>query len=472
MHKIFLYFSERESLVASSHPPTRIQAGRKLLYFMKPRPAEITMKNIGTGIVFGDIVSPQRGLDHMLQTAQEIYIPLVNKQESLPPSVRKESLAVMHNFLGDAYVLAGQVQGKTLLSTASLLLDAPAANGINGTSEHSSKGDHAYDQRDPIARAMALETCVVQWIQQMKTALAFSEPPPTATLLVELDFWLDRADNMNTLWEQLDNPRIERVTAELEAAKSTFTPTLHSLQAEVKVARDLANSNANHLRPLRKWLLDMNVRASGSDFRDVADTFPPLIHIIYLIWKTSSYYNNNARLVVLLQDLCNNVIDLVRSRVSSKNILSQDPTDVVSKLETTIAVCTRLRELIMDYKRKANLDFVSSAALYRLEMMVARCLPPLPSFPSSPPSSPSSSFHFMHSLGLFFSSRCHDVRELVQTFVQFEPLGRVEIGPVGLSTSISHIHVDFGRTLQAFQDDALLGYPVAHAFIKYPLSSV
>ncbi len=34
----------------------------------------------------------------------------------------------------------------------------------------------------------------------------------------------------------------------------------------------------------------------------------------------------------------------------------------------------------------------------------------------------------------------------------------MEIGPAGLSTSISHIHVDFVRTLQAFQDDALLGY--------------
>lgn len=44
--------------------------------------------------------------------------------------------------------------------------------------------------------------------------------------------------------------------------------------------------------------------------------------------------------------------------------------------------------------------------------------------------------------------------------MQFEPLGKVEIGPVGLSTSISHIHVDFVRTLQSFQDEALLGYPV------------
>jgi dynein heavy chain, axonemal len=338
-----------------------------MIYFMKPRTTEITMKNITSGIVFGDIVSPQRGLEHMLQVAQEIYLPLVNKQTNLPPSVRKEALSLLHNFLGNAYVLAGQVQGKTLLSTASL--PAELLNITNGANGHPGARD---EPSDPIAHAMALETCVIQWIQQMKTAIAFAEPPPTATLLIELDFWLDRADNLNTLWEQLDNPHIERVMASLEAAKSTFTFTLRSLRDEVKVARDLANSNANHLRPLRKWLLDMNARASGSDFRDVADTFPPLVHIIYLIWKTSSYYNNNARLVALLQDLCNNVIDLVRSRVSSKNILSQDPTDVVSKLETTIAVCTKLREIVMDYKKKANWDFTSGTALYRLEMMVAR----------------------------------------------------------------------------------------------------
>lgn len=314
------------------------------------------MKNISVSVVFGDIVAPQRGLDHMLQVAQEIYLPLIDKQDSLPTTVRKEALSLLHNFLGNAYVLAGQVQGKALLSTSSLP-DSANSNGV---------------ESDPIANAMALETCVVQWIQQMKTALAFSEPPPTATLLVELDFWLDRADNLNTLWSQLDDPRIEQVIDALEAAKSTFTSTLSSLRDEVKVARDLANSNANHLRPLRKWLLDMNARASGTDFRDVAETFPPLVHIIYLIWKTSSYYNNNARLVVLLQDLCNNVIDLVRSRISSKNILSQDPTDVVSKLETTIAVCTKLRGIITEYKKKANWDFESGTALYRLEMMVAR----------------------------------------------------------------------------------------------------
>jgi dynein heavy chain len=332
------------------------------------------MKNITNGIVYGDIVSPMRGLDHMLQIAQEIYLPLVSKQESLPPSVRKESLALLHHFLGNAYVLAGQVQGKTLLSTASLpMLEAsskpstPNGNGVNGAN-----GTSHHGESDPISYAMALETTVVQWIQQMRTALVFAEPQSTTTLFIELDFWLDRADNLNTLWDQLDTPRIEQVIAALEKAKSTFASTLCSLRDEVKVARDLANSNANHLRPLRKWLVDMNTRASGSDFRDVADTFPPLVHIIYLIWKTSTYYNSNTRLVVLLQALCNSVIDLVRSHVSSKNILSQDPTDVISKLETAIAVCNKLRELIMDYKKKANWEFASGTALYRLEMMVAR----------------------------------------------------------------------------------------------------
>lgn len=349
--------------MASSSPPIRIQAGRKLIYFLKPRTAEITMKNIGNNILFGDVVSPMRGLDHMLQVAQEIYLPLVSKQETLPPAVRKEALALLHNFLGSAYVLAGQVQGKTLLSTASLpMLDAAPAKNSEG------------EASQPSMNAMALETTVMQWIQQMRTALAFAEPQSTTTLQIELDFWLDRADNLNTLWDQLYTPRIDEVVAALENAKSTFASTLCTLRNEVKVARDLANSNASHLRPLRKWLVDMNTRASGSDFRDVADTFPPLVHIIYLIWKTSTYYNNNTRLVVLLQALCNNVIDLVRSHVSSKNILSQDPTDVISKLETAISVCNKLRDLVMDYKKKANWDFASGTALYRLEMMVARYL--------------------------------------------------------------------------------------------------
>lgn len=308
-------------------------------------------------------MSPMRGLDHMLQVAQEIYLPLVSKQETLPPAVRKEALALLHNFLGSAYVLAGQVQGKTLLSTASLpMLDAAPAKNSEG------------EASQPSMNAMALETTVMQWIQQMRTALAFAEPQSTTTLQIELDFWLDRADNLNTLWDQLYTPRIDEVVAALENAKSTFASTLCTLRNEVKVARDLANSNASHLRPLRKWLVDMNTRASGSDFRDVADTFPPLVHIIYLIWKTSTYYNNNTRLVVLLQALCNNVIDLVRSHVSSKNILSQDPTDVISKLETAISVCNKLRDLVMDYKKKANWDFASGTALYRLEMMVARYL--------------------------------------------------------------------------------------------------
>ncbi len=133
IHKVFLYFSERESLVASTIPPTRIPQGRKLLYFLKHHATEISTKNIAQALHYGDIVSPMKGLDHMLQIAQEIYLPLVSKQESLPPPVRREALALLQNFLGNAYILAGQMQGKTLLSTASLpFLDERPSRMANG----------------------------------------------------------------------------------------------------------------------------------------------------------------------------------------------------------------------------------------------------------------------------------------------------------------------------------------------------
>lgn len=147
-HKVFIYFAERESLVASLSAPTRIPTGRKLIYFVKAHPTDITIENITKEVVSGDI-SASTALDHLLTVAKEIYLPLIAKQESLPVDVRKEALTSMQQFIGSVYVLAGQTQGRTLLSTPQL----DEGEGI-----------------DEAERAIALETAVVQWTKQIKVS--------------------------------------------------------------------------------------------------------------------------------------------------------------------------------------------------------------------------------------------------------------------------------------------------------------
>lgn len=149
-HKVFVYFAERESLVASLSAPTRIPAGRKLIFFVKSHPTDITIENITKEVVSGDI-SASTALDHLLTVAKEIYLPLIARQESLPADVRKEALTSMQQFIGGVYVLAGQTQGRTLLSTPQL------NEGV-----------------DEAERAIALETAVVQWTKQIKVSSIMS----------------------------------------------------------------------------------------------------------------------------------------------------------------------------------------------------------------------------------------------------------------------------------------------------------
>jgi len=39
--------------------------------------------------------------------------------------------------------------------------------------------------------------------------------------------------------------------------------------------------------------------------------FPPLLHVIMLIWNHSKYYNVPGRVIVILQEICNEIIEQV-----------------------------------------------------------------------------------------------------------------------------------------------------------------
>ncbi len=74
---------------------------------------------------------------------------------------------------------------------------------------------------------------------------------------------------------------------------------------EVELARQEANDNVKFLRPLRKYLDKLNML---DEFTALVDLFKPIFHTLMLIWKHSKYYNNAARFVTLMQEMCNDLI--------------------------------------------------------------------------------------------------------------------------------------------------------------------
>jgi dynein heavy chain len=91
----------------------------------------------------------------------------------------------------------------------------------------------------------------------------------------------------------------------LEVTKSTYFPSFNRLCIEVSAARVEANNNVNYLNPLVRSFERLNM---SDEFPQMSELFKPMMHLLMLTWKHSRYYNSAARLVVLMREICNDLI--------------------------------------------------------------------------------------------------------------------------------------------------------------------
>jgi len=77
------------------------------------------------------------------------------------------------------------------------------------------------------------------------------------------------------------------------------------------VMRDTALAEAQDinlfLKPLRSHFEDIE----QVDFEDMRKHLEPMMHVVCLVWANSKYYNTPARIIILLQEICNLIILLV-----------------------------------------------------------------------------------------------------------------------------------------------------------------
>ena len=97
----------------------------------------------------------------------------------------------------------------------------------------------------------------------------------------------------------------------LELTKSTYCPAFNRLCKEVTAACAEANDNKKYLATLEPTL---QMLTGCAEFPTLTDVFRPVVHVIMLVWKHSKHYNTPARLVVLMREICNDLIRQVPCR--------------------------------------------------------------------------------------------------------------------------------------------------------------
>ncbi|KNC98871.1 dynein beta chain, flagellar outer arm [Spizellomyces punctatus DAOM BR117] len=402
---ILFYLTQKEDLFPAIAFPGSLK--KKSVYFLKHNVGAPITEKLDTELTMGDLSA--NPLEFLSVLLEEVYLPLLTNPknlESWPEVVANDVLRHFHQLNGAVYVISGKSKGKTML---------PLPHGARLTTDVDRSVLHT------------LESAVIDWTHQIKEVIKSSSAAPLEEGLnpgpmVEIDFWAAKAANLKSIYQQLTDEKIQKISKLLEVSKSTYYPAFKMIFDEVVAALDEANDITTYLRALRPAVERLN---SVNDFVELAQVFPGMMHTLVLIWRHSKYYNTPPRLTVVLQEICNDIIEQARNFIQPSELFSSEPEEAAERLKVVIRVCDVFKQTYYEYK--AQTAETKRPWNFDIKLVFARLDK--------------------------FLGRVQQIVELFDTIIEFNRLEKIEIGGTKgkiLSSQVAQIFTEFTSALGAF----------------------
>lgn len=368
---ILFYLNQKEEIVPAVRFPSQMK--RKAIYYLKRRlGAQITEK-LDQELILGDLSA--NPLEFLSALLEEVYLPILTNTknlESWPEVVASDVLRHFHMLNGAVYVISGKAkvfnanpQGKTML---------PLPHGAKLNAENDKSLLHT------------LETAVIDWTHQIKEVIKSSSATPLEEGLnpgpmVEIDFWTAKAANLKSIHQQLTDQKIQKISQVLKTSNSTYYPAFQMIFDEVVfgksrliVALEEASDISTFLKALRPKIEAVE---SVNEFVELAQIFPGLMKTILLIWKCSKHYNTPTRLAVLMQEICNDIIDAARNHIQPAELFTSEPEEAAERLRVVLKVCNAFKTTYFEFKAQTAhssrpWNFDSKLVFSRLDKFLVR----------------------------------------------------------------------------------------------------
>uniref|UniRef100_A0A3B3HN46 Dynein heavy chain tail domain-containing protein n=1 Tax=Oryzias latipes TaxID=8090 RepID=A0A3B3HN46_ORYLA len=287
-------------------------------------------------------------------------------QKDWPPVVCEDILRHLERLRRNVVTLRGQAEGRTLLPLPLFVERASARWPL----------DHGL--------VYSIETLIVQWSGQIWNVL---KKDSGALLLqgdhpgpnVELQFWATQRENLLGIQSQIQSSKVQRIMEILERAKSSYYLAFKDICVKVNEAVLEAEDIDLYLRPLRRLISNLEEKS----FPKVDTLLPPLFHTLCLIWTHSQYYCTPRRMVVLLQEFCNLIIEKVFAYLIPEQLFKMEIEEGMERVQICISVMRTFKELFHIYRQKIpsyykegqtvkSWDFSETLVFKRLDGIIER----------------------------------------------------------------------------------------------------
>lgn len=167
-----------------------------------------------------------------------------------------------------------------------------------------------------------------------------------------------------------------------------------------------------------------------TEFGETKALLKPLMHVVCLLWANSNYYCQSSRLIVLLKQICNLLIDRAKRFLDPSSIFHSDIDEAMQRISLSIQVLKYFRSVFDECKDRIIAFFLERPPIHW-------------------------TFHPNAVFDRFnaFLDRLSTIQWFFYTVIEFLKLEKVEIGGLkgrSLSARITAVSVEFNTCFSQF----------------------
>lgn len=131
------------------------------------------------------------------------------------------------------------------------------------------------------------------------------------------------------IYDQLHEDRVKKMASILERTDSAYYPCFRTLYENVVSSMAEAKEISLYLSPLAKCFKAIE----EVDFSETKPLMATLIHSVGLAWSRSSYYQSSSKVIIMLRQICNLLIQEARRFLDPSSIFQSDVDEALQRVQ-------------------------------------------------------------------------------------------------------------------------------------------
>ncbi|CAH0551274.1 unnamed protein product [Brassicogethes aeneus] len=305
------------------------QIKQKYSYFIRKKAEVLTMENFRDVVAFGDMAG--KPIDELAVLLEGVFAPILShpgNQKGWPKVVAKDVMQHVQDFRNIVEQIRGAMKSQTVLTMP------PDIGRVFGAVD-----DYLAEEENlDLVLKSSFENSTSKWLNIINDVL--NQSPDLAfannakpTPRVEMDFWNHRKSNLDSIYDQLRDPRVKKMAEYLQITKSVYTNSYTTMYKNVVAAYVEARDICLYFLPLEPM-----IHKFDEDFLDNKHNIKPLLHVLGMIWGNSRYYCSSERMAVMLKMVANMLIEACNRTLDPDSLFQGESDESLEKVFKAIDI--------------------------------------------------------------------------------------------------------------------------------------